>query len=97
MPEMTITLNGTDTNPWHRWGLKLNPFPQLAKAEYAEAELMVASLDGDPIKDADDIRQRLAGCDPKFIEGVVARFKPGQRVRFTISFPDPHLDGERDE
>jgi hypothetical protein len=89
--KITVTLNGTDVNPWHKMGLRQNPFPQLAKAEYDAGERMLASLDGDPIKEPDDIRRRLKGFDPKFVEGVVARFVPGQRVRFDVTFPDaPH-------
>ena len=85
---MVVRINGTDTNPWHRFGLTQNPFPQLGKAEYDAGERMLASLDGDPIKDADDIRTRLRGFDPAFIEGVVQRWRPGERTAFTMTFPE---------
>jgi hypothetical protein len=88
MLTMTVTINGTDRNPWHSRNLRQNPFPQLGKAEYTRGEQQIASLDGDPIRDADDIRRRLAGFSPEFIDGVIARWRPGERVRFTITFPD---------
>ena len=68
-------------------GLRQNPFPQIGKAEYAAGERKLASLDGDPVRTADDIRERLAGFDPEFVEGVIQRWQPGRRVRFKIVFP----------
>jgi hypothetical protein len=85
--ELNVTINGTDMNPWHRLGLRQNPFPQIGKAEYAAGERKLASLDGDPVRTADDIRERLAGFDPQFVEGVIQRWQPGHRVRFKIVFP----------
>ena len=85
--ELNVTINGTGINPWHRFGLRQNPFPQLGKAEYAAGERQLASLDGDPVRTADDIRERLAGFDPAFVEGVIQRWQPGRRVRFKIVFP----------
>ena len=85
--ELNVTINGTDMNPWHRFGLRQNPFPQIGKAEYAAGERKLASLDGDPVRTADDIRERLAGFDPEFVEGVIQRWQPGRRVRFKIVFP----------
>src|ERR1039457_1326514 len=85
--ELNVTINGTDMNPWHRFGLRQNPFPQTGKAEYAAGERKLASLDGDPVRTADDIRERLAGFDPEFVEGVIQRWQPGHRVRFKIVFP----------
>jgi hypothetical protein len=85
--ELNVTINGTDINPWHRFGLRQNPFPQTGKAEYAAGESKLASLDGDPVRTADDIRERLAGFDPEFVKGVIQRWQPGRRVRFKIVFP----------
>jgi hypothetical protein len=87
---VTIRLNGTDTNPWHKMGLKQNPFPQMAKAEYAGADMLIASLDGEPIKDEDDLRKRLTGCSQQFIDLCVQNFKKGERTSFEISFPEPN-------
>ena len=67
--ELNVTINGTDMNPWHRFGLRQNPFPQIGKAEYAAGERKLADLHGDPVRTADDIRERLAGFDPEFVEG----------------------------
>jgi hypothetical protein len=86
--KIRVTLNGTDANPWHRLNLTQNPFPQIGRAEFDAADRMLASLDGDPITGPADIRDRLKGCDPKFIEGVIARFVPGQRTRFIVEFPE---------
>jgi len=85
---ITVRLNGTSENPWWPMGFMQNPFPQIAKAEYDQGERQIASLDGEPIKDANDIRERLKGFTEEFIEYCIARFKPGERVAFTISFPD---------
>lgn len=85
--ELNVTINGTGMNPWHRFGLRHNPFPQTGKAEYAAGERQLASLDDDPVRTADDIRERLTGFDPEFVEGVIHRWQPGRRVRFKIVFP----------
>ena len=85
--ELIVTVNGTGRNPWHRFGLRQNPFPQTGKAEYAAGERQLASLDGDPVRTADDIRERLAGFAPEFIEGVIQRWQPGHRIRFKVVFP----------
>lgn len=86
---MVVTLNGTDANPWHRMGVRRNPFPQVGKAELNAAEAIIRSLDAEPIRDEADLRERLAGCSPELIEGCVKRYRPGQRTSFTISFPVP--------
>jgi hypothetical protein len=85
--ELNVTINGTDVNPWHRFGLRQNPFPQIGKAEYAAGERKLASLDGDPVRAAEDIRERLAGFAPEFVEGIIRRWQPGRRVTFKIAFP----------
>jgi hypothetical protein len=92
---MKIRINGTNENPWHRMGMKQNPFPQLGKAEYDRAEMMINSLDGDPIKGPEDIRERLKGFDPEFIEGCIKRYRPGERVEFTITFPEERRNQHR--
>lgn len=87
--KVRITLNGTDENPWHRYGLKCNPFPQIPKAEATEANRILQALDSEPIADVADLRRRLEGCTPEFIELCIAQFKPGERVRFVVEFPTP--------
>lgn len=86
---LTVRLNGTTSNKWvELYGLKHNPFPQIGKAELMPLERKLAALDGDPIKDEDDLRKRLEGCSEEFIEGCCRRFKPGERVEFDITFPE---------
>lgn len=85
---VTIAINGTDQNPWHKIGMVRNPFPQLGRTEYGAFEAAVNSLDGDPITHPQEIRRRLHGFNEDFIRGCVARYKPGHRVKFTVAFPD---------
>ena len=85
---IVVILNGSDRNPWHRFGLKANPFPIVARAEAATLNRVLRSLDAEPIRDEHDLRARLAGCTPEFIEGCVRRFVPGERVSFTITWPN---------
>ena len=87
-----VRINGTGINPWHKMGLRCNPFPQIGRAEFDRGERQLASLDGDPIRDEADLRARLAGFDPGFIDGCVARWRPGERVSFTFTFPDPRSE-----
>lgn len=84
---LKVVLNGTDTNPYARWGLKQNPFPQLGKAEYDRAERAINSLGGEPIKDEADIRQRLRGFKADFVNLCVRNFKKGATVTFYVTFP----------
>lgn len=86
--KITVRLNGTKENPWHKYGLKQNPFPQLGKAQYDAACLRVQSLGGDPIPNADYIRERLAGFSKEFVAGCVERFKPGELVEFVVEWPE---------
>lgn len=87
---VTITLNGTDTNPWEKLGLKQNPFPAIPKAEYGIANAFIAELDSKPIERAWDLESRCKGalCSEEFMAMCLARYQPGERVRFTIEFPD---------
>jgi hypothetical protein len=87
---VTVVLNGTNENPYHKMGLKRNPFPTIARADlrFRAANEILADLAANPIRDVDDLRRRMEGCTPEFVEGCVARFQKGKRVRFTINFPD---------
>lgn len=87
-----VTVNGTADNPWHRFGLTQNPFPQIGRAEYTRGEQQINSLDGDPVRSEADIRARLAGFTAEFVDGVVARWRPGERVSFRVTFPDGRRD-----
>jgi hypothetical protein len=87
--KVNVVLNGTDTNPFHKFGLKRNPFPQIARAEYAAANDLLARLEAEPIKDTSELRSRLDGCSDEFIDLCCAQFKPGEMARFTIEFERP--------
>lgn len=91
---LRVTLNGTDRNPWHAYGLRCNPFPQLGKAEYHAGERQLASLDGDPLRSAADIRDRLRGFTEEFIELCIAQFRPGRRISFEVVFPASREAGQ---
>lgn len=80
----TVRLNGTGTNPWHGLGLTQNPFPELARHEYAGPLLHLARLGGDPIPDVAFIREYLAGWSQEFIELCCERFRPGEMVEFKV-------------
>lgn len=84
---INVTINGGPINVWHRYGLKCNPFPQLARYEYSVANRMLQELDSDPIESTDRIRTILSGCAPEFIEICCAEFKAGQRVSFHVAWP----------
>jgi hypothetical protein len=84
---LTVRLNGTDENSWHKFGLTQNPFPQLAKMEYDRFTLHLAALDGDPIPDTDYIRNHLKGWDPEFVKLCCLKFKKGKRVTFIVEWP----------
>lgn len=85
--QIKVRLNGTDTNPFHKLGLRCNPFPQVGKAELMPLERRLAELGGDPIKDETDLRKRLEGFTPEFVEGCIQRYIPGEMVEFLIEFP----------
>lgn len=88
MAKLKVSLNGTSENPWHRFGLKQNPFPQLARKETDAAALAVQSLGGDPIphdRAEAYIREKIGGhCTEEFVSGVVKRFRPGELVEFWV-------------
>jgi hypothetical protein len=88
MVRIIVRLNGTNKNPYHALGFRCNPFPQVAKTELMALQQRLNELGGDPIKDENDLRNRLKGFEPAFIEGCVQRFKPGEMVTFTIEFPE---------
>jgi len=84
---VTVTLNGSPTNGWHRYGLRCNPFPQIPDARFNTANRMLQELDSNPLESTAQIRTILSGCDPEFIELCCARFVSGQRVQFDVEWP----------
>ncbi len=90
MQKLTVALNGTDVNPFAIHGLTQNPFPQIAKAELMGAMNSLNKLGGPPIPhDTYEayIRDVLKGWSEEFVAGCVARFKPGEMVKFEVTFP----------
>lgn len=81
-----VALNGTDENPYYRFGLSQNPFAQDAK--YSECLLRVQKLGGDPIPNEEYIRETLKGFSEEFIDGCCERFRKGEYVEFFVEFPD---------
>jgi hypothetical protein len=87
MPTITIALNGTNENPFHKLGLTQNPFPQMARYETDRQMLRLQALGGDPIPNAAHIRSWLEGyCSDELIELCVAQFRLGQMVKFAVSW-----------
>jgi hypothetical protein len=84
---ITVYLNGTDKNPFRVFGLNQNPFPQIAKHEYAGHLLHLQALGGDPIPDTDYIRRYLAGWNSTFVEVLCSQFRKGEMVKFDVEFP----------
>ena len=85
----TVRLNGTCENPYHQWGCRQNPFPQIARHEYSRHILHLQALGGDPIPDVDYIRKYLAGWSQEFIDLCCQRFRPGEMVEFEVYFDGP--------
>lgn len=83
---ITVKLNGTDENPYAKYGLKCNPFPQIGLDEFRGANALLADLAANPIKDLDDLRNRLKGCTGEFIDLCCQRFEKGKTVEFQIDF-----------
>lgn len=92
--EIKVYLNGTDTNPFHKFGLTQNPFPQTAKHEWDAACLRLQALGGDPIPNRQYIRDHLRGwVSDELINLCVDRFEQGKMVKFVISFPTEEDEG----
>ena len=84
---LRFAINGTRANPYAMWGLRYNPFPMTAIHELRAGERQLASLGGDPILSEDDIRDRLRGFAPDFVERVIRAWVPGKVVHVTVTFP----------
>lgn len=87
--KLQVKLNGTATNPFARYGLKQNPFPQIAEYEYSAGCLQVQKLGGEPIphdRYEEYIRDVLSDFSEEFVNLCVSRFKPGEMVEFDVTF-----------
>jgi hypothetical protein len=86
--KITVSINGTTENPWHRFGLTRNPFPQIAHYEWMAGQDALASLD-EPVSSEEEIRQRLEGkVSAELIELCVRQYRPGEHVTFDITFEE---------
>ena len=84
-----VSLNGTNNNPYHKYGLRQNPFPQIAEHKYYAACMHLQALDGDPIPDTDFIRRHLAGWfSQEFIDLCCIKFVKGEIVQFEVEWRD---------
>ncbi len=91
MPSLKVQLNGTDHNPWLKFGVTQNPFPQIARTETAALCIRLQALGGNPIphdRAAEYIREKLAGFSDELIELCIQNFRPGEYTIFTVEFPD---------
>jgi hypothetical protein len=88
--QVTVQLNGTDSNPYHRLHLGFNPFPE-TPTEFNDEP--IRRLGGDPIPDTDYIRKVLDGFSAEFIELVCSKFEKGKMVTFTVVMP-PYTNEE---
>jgi hypothetical protein len=86
---LRVSINGTDENPFMKlWGLKQNPFPQIAKHELMPAMMQLNSLGAEPIKSKEEIAMRLQHWSREFIELCQERYQPGKIVRFRVQFDE---------
>lgn len=87
--KIIIRLNGTDKNPYHKLGFRMNPFPQIAKHELMPAMMAINKLGADPIPDTDYIRKVLKGLvSEELIDMCCAWFKKGEMTEFTVSWDE---------
>ncbi len=82
--KFTVALNGTDQNPYHQFGLKQNPFPQIGDARYDPSLRHLARLGAEPIPDIEYIKKHLTGWSDEFVNLCCRMFKKGEMVRFTV-------------
>ncbi len=84
----TVRLNGLDKNPYANWGLKQNPFPQIADEKYSRHLLHLAALGGEPIPDQEFIRLWLKGWSDEFVNLCCKKFEKGKMITFDVTFND---------
>lgn len=74
------------------WGMEVNPFPQIGKAEYDAHEQRLATLQK-PNQTEASIRATLGDemFDPRFVQMVVDAYRPGTVVRLDVDIPDKVL------
>lgn len=82
--KLQVCLNGTNANPFHKLGLSQNPFPQLAM--HQRDSMALQKLGGAPIPDVQYIRDTLKGFTSEFVDLCCKQFKPGEYVRFYVTY-----------
>lgn len=86
--DIVIRLNGTSENPYARWGMSHNPFPQIAKYEHTASIIALQKLGGEPIphdRYEQYIRKMLRGLwTDEFIDRVVKAFRPGEYLTLSV-------------
>lgn len=88
----SFSINGTDANPFERYGLSQNPFSSIGKYEYDRVAIALNSLGGEPIKAKDDFFQRLRPhVIDEMIENISSLWVPGKMVKVKLYF-DPVRD-----
>jgi hypothetical protein len=81
-----VALNGTNENPYTKFGLTQNPFPQIASFETQTACLHLQKLGADPIPNAHAIREHLRGWGTEFVDLCCRMFVKGQYVTFDVEW-----------
>lgn len=90
MPIVKVKLNGTNVNPYERWGLTQNPFPQAGGASYESLHgcLQMQALGGKPIPNVQYIRDTLQDCSQEFIDLCCSQYRVGEIVEFSVEWPE---------
>ena len=90
--QVSVWLNGTATNPFHKVGLTCNPFPALpdANPKFRALNHALRVLGSEPMPTVEDLKGKLTklGAVPEFIELCVKHYRPGKITRFSIEFPE---------
>lgn len=81
MGTVTVTINGTEQNPYEKFGLKRNPF---SKGHVATLD----KLRTGPIRTTAQIREILKGFSEEFILLCCQQSIPGEVVKFSVNWPD---------
>jgi hypothetical protein len=84
---VTVSINGTEENPFAKWGLLCNPFPQIAEAEFVAGCMQLNKLAAGPVRSVEQIREILTGFSVEFVELACEKYKPGERVTYVVDFP----------
>jgi len=87
MKEFKVRVNGTKEYLYGAYGLKCNPFPQVAKHEYSKLNSVLMELEK-PIKDKEHLLKILKGGNKEFVELCLRYYEPGKVTEFIIKLPE---------